>query len=85
MPEYRSGAHSVFDIHMHLVWITKYRRPTSKGEVAARTRDLIRNICGQHKMRILKGHAVAEKEDGTPSDGGVSAHKEAVLGAVLAM
>jgi hypothetical protein len=27
MAEYRRGAHTVFEIHLHLVWITKYRRP----------------------------------------------------------
>ena len=27
-----------------------------KGEVATRVRDLIRDVCGQHEVRILKGH-----------------------------
>ena len=56
MPEYRRGAHTVFEIHLHLVWITKYRRPALNGEVATRTRDLIRDICAQHEVRIMKGH-----------------------------
>ena len=56
MSEYRRGAHTVFDIQLHLVWITKYRRAALVGEVALRTRDLIRDICGQHEVRILKGH-----------------------------
>ena len=56
MGEYRRGAHTVFEIHLHLVWITKYRRAALKGEVATRTRDLIRDICGQHEVKILKGH-----------------------------
>ena len=54
--EYRRGAHTVFEIHLHLVWITKYRRPALRGEVAPRVRDLIRDICGQHEVRIIKGH-----------------------------
>ena len=29
--EYRRGAHTVFEIHLHLVWITKYRRPALHG------------------------------------------------------
>ena len=53
---YRRGAHTVFEIHLHLVWITKYRRAALKGEVASRTRDLIRDICAQHEVRIMKGH-----------------------------
>src|ERR1017187_298386 len=40
MAEYRRGAHTVFEIHLHLVWITKYRRPALQGEVATRVRDL---------------------------------------------
>jgi hypothetical protein len=43
MVEYRKGAHTVFEIHLHLVWITKYRRPALHGEVATRVRDLIRD------------------------------------------
>ena len=56
MAEYRRGAHTVFEIHLHLVWITKYRRPALNGEVATRVRDLIRDICGQHEVSIMKGH-----------------------------
>ena len=37
-------------------WITKYRRPALQGEVATRVRDLIRDICGQHEVSIMKGH-----------------------------
>ena len=105
MPEYRRGAHTVFEIHLHLVWITKYRRPALKGEVATRTRDLIRDICAQHEVRIMKGHVskdhvhlfvsippqvtisrllqVAQREDGPPSDGRISAREKAVLGTAL--
>ena len=56
MAEYRRGAHTVFEIHLHLVWITKYRRPALQGEIATRVRDLIRDICGQHEVSIMKGH-----------------------------
>src|SRR5450432_2638820 len=56
MAEYRRGAHTVFEIHLHLVWITKYRRPALTGEIATRVRDLIRDICGQHEVSIMKRH-----------------------------
>jgi putative transposase len=55
MKEYRHGAHTVFEIPLHLVWITKYRRPALTGEVALRVRDMIREICGQHEVTIMKG------------------------------
>ena len=56
MPDYRRGAHTIFEIHLHLVWITKYRRPALTGDVAVRLRDLVRDICGQHEVKIMKGH-----------------------------
>lgn len=56
MKEYRRGAHSVFEIHLHFVWITKYRRKVLTGEVAHRVRDMIRQICGDMDVTIMKGH-----------------------------
>jgi putative transposase len=56
MGEYRCGAHTVYEIHLHLVWTTKYRRPVLVGEPATRVRDLIREICGAHDVKIMKGH-----------------------------
>lgn len=53
---YRHGAHSVFDIHLHIVWITKYRKPVMAGEVGLRVRELVREICRAHEVEILKGH-----------------------------
>jgi REP-associated tyrosine transposase len=60
MKEYRRGAHTVFEIHLHLVWTTKYRRPALTGEVALRVRDLIREICGQHEVTIMKGRVAKD-------------------------
>jgi putative transposase len=54
--DYRRGAHSVFEVHLHLVWVTKYRRKVLTGEVALRVRDLLRQICGDQDVTILKGH-----------------------------
>jgi putative transposase len=56
MTDYRHGAQTVCEIHLHLVWITKYRRPALRGEVATRARDLIRDICAEHEVKIMKGY-----------------------------
>jgi putative transposase len=53
---YRHGSHSVFQIHLHLVWITKYRKPILRGELAFRVRDILREICRAHDVEIMKGH-----------------------------
>ena len=56
MADYRHGAHSVFEIHLHLVWVTKYRKPVLVGPVGMRPRELIREVCGRFDVHILKGH-----------------------------
>lgn len=53
---YRKGPHTVYDIKYHVVWVTKYRYRVLKGDLAFRTRDLIRQICEQQDVRIIRGH-----------------------------
>ena len=53
---YRKGAHSVYDIQYHFVWVTKYRYHVLKGEVAQRAKELIRQTCESRSITILKGH-----------------------------
>jgi putative transposase len=56
MKHYRKSSHSIFDLKVHLVWITKYRKPVLFGNVATRLRDLIREVCQSMDVEILKGH-----------------------------
>jgi putative transposase len=60
MENYRKSSHTVYDIKYHLVWITKYRKPVLRGEIAERIRDLIREICKANDIEILKGHVSRE-------------------------
>jgi len=60
MENYRKSSHTVYDIKYHLVWITKYRKPALRGEIAERIRDLIREICKANDVEILKGHVSRE-------------------------
>jgi len=53
--EYRKSTHSVFSLQIHLCWITKYRYPVLKGEVAQRTKVLVRRICNEENVEILSG------------------------------
>ena len=55
MEDYRKGAHTVFDIKYHLVWITKYRYKVLNGELGLRVRDIIREACGEMDVIILSG------------------------------
>jgi len=56
MEYYRKSSHTVYDLKYHLVWVTKYRKPVLRGEIAERLRDLIREICKATDVEILKGH-----------------------------
>ena len=56
MGEYRRGAHTVYEIHLHVVWTTTYRKAVLVGEAATRVRDLIRELCGTLDVKIMKGH-----------------------------
>ena len=55
MAEYRHGAHAVYDIKYHLIWITKYRYKVLRGRVAERARDVIRQICEAREVIIIGG------------------------------
>jgi putative transposase len=56
MENYRKTSHSLYDLKYHLVWITKYRKPVLTGELAVRVRELIRQICKENDIEIIKGH-----------------------------
>jgi putative transposase len=55
MQNYRKTSHSTYDYKYHIVWITKYRKKVMVGLVAVRVRELIRQICKEHEVEIVKG------------------------------
>lgn len=55
MKDYRYGSHNIFDIRLHLVWVTKYRYPVLTAKRALRVRELVRQICEAHEVNILSG------------------------------
>ena len=55
MRKYPKGSHTVYEVHYHFVFITKYRKPVLRGDIAVRLRDLIREICLANDIVILKG------------------------------
>ena len=55
MRKYRIGAHTKFDLKVHLVWIPKYRKKVLRGEIAIRVRDVLRQIAIEHEIEILSG------------------------------
>lgn len=57
---YRKTSHAVYDIKYHLVWITKYRKPVLRGEIAVRLRELIRQTCATLEVYIESGHVAVD-------------------------
>jgi putative transposase len=55
MRHYRLGSHTKSDMKVHLVWIPKYRKRILVGEVAARTRDILRKVAIEHEISIISG------------------------------
>jgi putative transposase len=56
MRRYRRGSHTVYELHYHFVFTTKYRKPVLRGDVGKRLRVLIREVCLSHDIEIIKGH-----------------------------
>ncbi len=60
MRRYRLGAHTKTDLKVHLVWIPKYRKKVLTGEVAVRTRDLLRQIAMEHELDVISGKVATD-------------------------
>ncbi len=56
MANYRKGSHTKYDTKIHIVWVTKYRKPVMRGEIAKRVGQLIREIFMTNEIQIVKGH-----------------------------
>ena len=56
---YRRGAHTVLDLKYHFVWKTKYGYPVLEGNIALRTREIIRQICSEKSMSAVRGNVRA--------------------------
>jgi len=53
--EYRTGPHTKYKIEYHFVWITKYRYCLLKGDIALRLRELVRQVCTNFEIEIIRG------------------------------
>jgi len=56
---YRRGAHTVTDFQYHFVWKTNYGYRVLKEDIGLRLRVIIKDICSEHQMDIIKGNIKA--------------------------
>ena len=52
--QYDTGKHCVFYHRYHLVWSTKYRYKVLCGDVRLRIRDIIRQVCVESGVDIIR-------------------------------
>lgn len=60
MDEYRHGTHSVFRLHVHLVWCTKYRKEVLARDIGHRMRDVARQVCTDMGVEVISGVVAKE-------------------------
>ena len=53
--QYNSGKHCVFYHRYHLVWSTKYRYKVLQGNIQLRVREIIRQVCAENGVEIIRG------------------------------
>ncbi len=56
MVGYRRSSHAVYRLRYHFVFITKYRKPVLRGDIAEEIRKITMEICRTHDIEIVKGH-----------------------------
>jgi putative transposase len=52
--EVRKGSHSVFSIHLHFVFVTKYRRKIITAEMLGRLKEVFSHVCEKTGCDLLE-------------------------------
>jgi putative transposase len=53
--QYDTGKHCVFYHRYHIVWSKKYRYKVLQGDLRVRIRNIIRQVCGENGVEIVRG------------------------------
>ncbi len=56
----RLGSHTKTDLKVHIIWIPKYRKKVLTGQVAIRTRDILRQIAYEHELEVISGKVASD-------------------------
>ena len=54
--DFRTGRHCVFALHVHLVFVTKYRRKVLSAAAHETLRDLFTRICEDFEARLVESN-----------------------------
>jgi putative transposase len=50
----RKGSHSIFSVHLHFVFVTKYRRKAIIAPIRSRLREIFANVCIKTKCQLIE-------------------------------
>lgn len=56
----RKGSHSVFSIHLHFFFVTKYRRKVLTAQILDRMREVFAHICIKTKCQLIEFNGESE-------------------------
>ena len=56
----RRGVHTQYDLEVHVVWITKYRRKILRGKIVNRLKILLMQGCTAKGITIVRGNIQPE-------------------------
>ena len=54
--DFRTGRHCVFALHVHLVFVTKYRRKVLSANAHETLRDIFTRICQDFEARLVESN-----------------------------
>ena len=52
--DFRTGRHVVFDIHIHLVFVAKYRRPIFNKAILEYLRQIFSDVCSSFEAKLVE-------------------------------
>ncbi|MEE4488670.1 transposase, partial [Streptomyces sp. BE230] len=51
-PDVRRGNHVVFNLHVHLVFVTRYRRGVFNDDMLTRCEEIMRDVCQSFEAEL---------------------------------
>lgn len=61
MDELIKGSHNVYDCRYYIIWGTKYNFKILEGKIGTRIVEILKSICDEYNIRIIKGKATTNK------------------------
>ena len=59
-PDVRRGRHVVYNLHVHLVFVTKYRRGAMTDEILTRCEEIMREVCDDFEAELKQFNGEAD-------------------------